>query len=177
MAVVLRLARDRAWVPGLPAAVSWLLLFGYQWAFYFSYRGHQHTVFSYYSGVVGDGFLIPAVNIAAFVMLRQLASDIPWKRLPAYMILGFATATAAFLVQAKLDLVNWSMPVAFHWSDVGQFHFFVMSAEVTYLYLALVTAVNNWSLLRHDSTARRAFAAGWAGLAFFAASLAADYVH
>jgi hypothetical protein len=173
---VLRLARDRAWVPGLPAAVSWLLLFGYQWAFYFSYRGHQHTVFSYYSGVLGDGFLIPAVNIAAFVMLRQLAPGIPWKRLPVYLVLGFATAAAAFLVQAKLDLVNWSMPVAFHWSDVGQFHFFVMSAEVTYLYLVLVTAVNNWSVLRRDLTALKAFAAGWAGLALFAASLAADYV-
>ena len=123
--------RDRAWVPGLPAAVSWLLLFGYQWAFYFSYRGQQHTVFSYYSGVVGDGFLIPAVNIAAFVMLRQLASGIPWKRVPVFMILGFATATA----------------------------------------------VNNWSLLRRDSTALKAFAAGWAGLALFAASLTAHYVH
>jgi hypothetical protein len=63
-------------------------------------------------------------------MLRQLVSGIQWKRLPVYMILGFATATAAFLVQARLDLVNWSMPVAFHWSDVAQFHFFVMSAEV-----------------------------------------------
>jgi hypothetical protein len=93
-----------------------------------------------------------------------------------YVILGFATATAAFLVQAKLDLVNWSMPVAFHWSDVGQFHFFVMSAEVTYLYLVLATAVNNWSILRRDSTALKAFVAGWAGLALFAASLAADYI-
>jgi len=177
VAAVLRLARDRAWVPGLPAAVSWLLLFGYQWAFYFSYRGHQHTVFFYYSGVVGDGFLIPAVNIAAFVMLRQLTPGIPWRRLPVYTVLGFATATAAFLVQARLDLVNWSMPVAFHWSVVGQFHFFVMSAEVTYLYLVLATAINNWSLVRRDSTALKAFAAGWAGLALFAASLAADYIH
>jgi hypothetical protein len=174
---VLRLARDRAWVPALPAAVSWLLLFGYQWAFYFTYRGHQHTVFSYYSGVLGDGFLIPAVNISAFVMLRQLGPGIPWKRLPVYIVLGFATAAAAFLVQARLDLVNWSMPVAFHWSDVGQFHYFVMSAEVTYLYLVLATAVNNWSRMHNDSIARRAFVAGWAGLALFAASLAADYIH
>jgi hypothetical protein len=177
VAAVLRLARDRAWVPGLPAAVSWLLLFGYQWAFYFTYRGHQHTVFSYYSGVLGDGLLIPAVNVSAFVLLRQLSPGVPWRRLPVYMVLGIATATAAFLMQARLDLVNWSMPVAFHWSDVGQFHFFVMSAEVTYLYLVLATAVNNWSLLRQDSMAFKAFLIGWVGLASFAASLAFDYIH
>jgi hypothetical protein len=176
VAAVLRLARDRAWVPAAPAAVSWLVLFGYQWAFYFAYRGHQHTVFSYYSGVLGDGLLIPAVNICAFVMLRQVSQGIPWRRLPVYTVLGFATATAAFLIQARLDLVNWSMPVAFHWSEVGQFHFFVMSAEVTYLYLVLSTAINNWYLMRPDSIALKAFAAGWIGLALFAGTLTADYI-
>jgi hypothetical protein len=125
--------------------------------------------------VLGDGILIPAVNLSAFVLLRQLGTGIPWSRLPIYVLLGFATATAAFLMQARLDLVNWSMPMAFHWSDIGQFHFFVMAAEVAYLYLVLATAINNWSHLRQDSVAMRAFAAGWVGLALFAASLAADY--
>jgi hypothetical protein len=175
VAAVFRLARDRAWVPALPAAISWLFLFGYQWAFYFTYHGHLHTVFAYYSGVLGDGILIPAVNVSAFVLLRQLAPGIPWKRLPIYLLLGFATATAAFLMQARLGMVNWSMPIAFRWSDIGQFHFFVMAGEVTYLYLVLATAINNWSQVRQDSVAWKAFAVGWVGLALFAASLAADY--
>lgn len=176
MAAVIRLARDRAWVPVLPAAVSWLFLFGYQWAFYFGYHGHLHTVFAYYSGVLGDGILIPGVNVSAFVLLRQLAPGIPWRRLPVYLMLGFATATAAFLVQARLDLVNWSMPIAFHWNDIGQFHFFVMAGEVTFLYVALATATNNWSQLRQDSLAAKAFAIGLVGLALFACTLAADYI-
>jgi hypothetical protein len=175
VAAVIRLARDRAWVPALPAAVSWLFLFGYQWAFFFTYHGHLHTVFAYYSGVLGDGILIPAVNVSGFVVLRQLSAGVPWKRLPIYILLGVATAAAAFLTQARLDLVNWSMPIAFHWSDIGQFHFFVMSGEVAFLYLVLATAINNWSQLKQDQAARRAFAMGWAGLALFAASLAADF--
>jgi hypothetical protein len=161
----------------VPAVVSWVLLFGYQWAFSLSYKGHEHTVFSYYSGVLGDGLLIPVVNVAAFLVLRQLAADIPWKRLPLYVLLGLVTTMTAFLVQAQLDLVNWSMPIPFQWSDVGQFHFLVMWTELAYLYLVLATAVNSWSLLRRDLAAWRAFWSALLGVALFALTLAADYIH
>jgi hypothetical protein len=177
MVAVVRLARDRVWPPIVPAALSWSLLFGYQWAFYLSYKGHQPTVFAYYSGVLGDGLLIPAVNVACFLVLRHLALSIPWRRLPLYVMLGLVTALSAFLMQGKLDWVNWSMPSPFHWSEVGQFHFLVMWAEISYLYIVLATAVNNWSELRRDSSAWRGFWAGWVGLALFAGTLAADYIH
>jgi hypothetical protein len=177
MVAVVRRARDHAWLPVVPALVSWVLLFGYQWAFSLTYRGHQHTVFAYYSGVLGDGLFIPAVNVAAFIVLRQLAPDIQWKRLPLYVLLGLVTAMTAFLVQAGLDLVNWSMPTPFHWSDVGDFHFPVMWAELSYLYLALATAVNNWRDLRRDAMAWRTFWLGLLGLALFFGSLVADYIH
>src|ERR1700674_3997594 len=177
MVAVVRRARDHAWLPLLPALVSWALLFGYQWAFSLEYKAHQHPVFSYYSGVLGDGLFIPAVNVAGFIVLRQLAAGIPWKRLPVYMVLGLVTAMTAFLVQARLDFVNWSMPIPFHWSDVGQFHFLVMWAEFAYLYLVMATAVNNWSRLRRDLAAWRGFRSGPFGVALFAATLAADYIH
>ena len=164
-------------MPVIPAALSWALLFGYQWAFYFAYRGHQPTVFNYYSGVVGDGLLIPAVNVAGFVMLRQLSPFIPWRRLPLYVLLGFTTAMAAFLIQARLNWVNWSMPMPYQWSDVGQFHFFVMWAEMSYLYLVFATAINNWRMLWSDTYALRSFAIGWVAVALFSATLAMDYIH
>ena len=153
------------------------MLFGYQWAFYLVYRGHQATVFSYYSGVVGDGLLIPAVNVAGFVLLRQLPVGVPWRRWPVYGLLGLTTAAAVYLVQANLALVNWSMPAPFQWSDVGQFHFFVLATEMSYLYLVLVTALTNWRELKADSAARRSFAIGWIGVGLFFVSLAADYLH
>ena len=177
MVAVLRLARERAWVPIVPAVVSWSLLFGYQWAFYFAYHGQQPTVFNYYSGVLGDGFFIPAVNVAGFVMLRQLSYAIPWRRLPLYVLLGFMTALGAFLMQAHLNWVNWSMPTPFRWSDVGQFHFFVMWAEMSFLYLVLATAINNWRALWADANAWRSFTMGWVAIAMFSATLAADYIH
>ena len=175
MAAVVRLARERAWWPVAPAAISWLLLFGYQWAFYLAYRGDQHTVFSYFSGVLGDGLFIPALNVAGVGLLRRLRPFIPWRRLPLYALLGLATAVAAFLAQGGLDLVNWSMPSDYRWSAVGQFHFLVMWSEMSFLYLVLATAVNNWSRLRQDIAGWRAFMCAWVGVALFAASLAMDY--
>jgi hypothetical protein len=177
MEAVLRLARERAWASVLPATISWSMLFGYQWAFYYAYSGHQRTVFSYYSGVLGDGLIIPAINVAGFVLMRQLPAGIPWRRLPIYALLGVATAIAVYLTQARLDLVNWSMPSPFQWSDVGQFHFVVLAAEMAYLYVVLATALNSWKDLAVDPVARRSFAAGWVGVALFATSLAADYIH
>ena len=177
MAAVIRLARERVWLPILPAAVSWAMLFGYQWAFYLTYRGHQATVFSYYSGVVGDGLLIPVVNVAGFVLLRQLPVGIPWKRWPLYGLLGLTTAATVYLFQAGHDLVNWSMPIPYQWSDVGQFHFFVLASEMSYLYLVLATALTNWDELLADSSSRRTFALGWVGVALFFATLAVDYIH
>lgn len=175
MAAVLRLTRDRAWLPVVPIAISWALLFGYQWAFFLSYRGAQPTVFSYYSGVLGDGIFLPALNLSAYSVLRQLGACVRWRRLPLYLGLGLMTTLAAFQVQAGLDLVNWSMPTPFHWSAVGRVHFLVMWGELSYLYLALATAVNTWDRLRADSTAWRSFCAAWLGVALFAASLVADY--
>src|SRR5258708_40076648 len=113
MVAVVRRARDHAFVPIVPAIVSWALLFGYQWAFTVSYRGHQQTVFAYHSGGLGDGVLIPAVNVAGFMVLRHLAASIQWRRLPLYALLGLVTAATAFLVQASLDLVHWSMPLPY----------------------------------------------------------------
>ena len=175
MAAVVRLARDRPWWPLLAAAISWAFLFGYQWAFYYSYRGGQHTVFWYFSGVLGDGLFIPALNVAGVAMLRRLKPCIAWGRLPLYALLGLATATAAFLAQAGLDLVNWSMPISYRWSPVGQFHFLAMWAEMTFLYLVLATATNNWARLRQDAIGWRAFMVGGLGVALFATTVAIDY--
>jgi hypothetical protein len=175
MAAVVRLARDRPWWPLVAAAISWASLFGYQWAFFYFYRGGQHTVFWYFSGVLGDGLFIPALNVAGVAVLRRLKTCIAWRRLPLYALLGLATATAAFLAQAGLDLVNWSMPISYRWSSVGQFHFLVMWAEMTFLYLVLATGTNNWARLRQDAIGWRSFMIGLLGVALFATTVAIDY--
>ena len=177
MAAALRLARER--LGGailLPAFASWMLLFGYQWLFFTQYHGGQSTVFSYLSGVVGDGVVLPVANIGAFIVLRQMSGYIAWRRLPLYIALGFITTFAAFLCQAGLEIVNWSMPRAYVWSAVGQLHFVVMWAELAYLYVAMAVSINNWSVLRADALAWRSYLAGWVALVLFALTVVGDVI-
>jgi hypothetical protein len=177
MVDALRLARERIGLPiVVPAVISWALLFGYQWAFYLTYHGSQPTVFSYMSGIIGDGVLIPTVNLGAFILLRQLWPNTRWQRLPLYVGLALLTTFACFLAQAGLGVVNWSMPSPYHWSPVGRFHFMVMWSEITYLYVAMSVAINNWSLLRSDGLAWRSFWVGWLALGLFGVSLVTDVV-
>src|SRR5258708_39906479 len=111
MLAAIRLAGDRIGLPIIvPAVLSWPFLFGYQWPFVLTYHGTQPTVFSYYSGIIGDGVLIPAANLGAYVVVRRLWPNVRWQRLPLYVALGLITAFAAFLAQAGLGVVNWSMP-------------------------------------------------------------------
>jgi hypothetical protein len=152
------------------------MLFGYQWAFFVDYHGGQRTVFSYLSGVIGDGVLIPVANIGAFLVLRQMWPYMRWRRLPLYLALGFITAFGAFLAQAGLGIVNWSMPAPYVWSAVGQFHFFVMWSELAFLYVAFAVALNNWDALRADSLAWRSFCFGWLALALFGLTVAGDVI-
>ena len=175
MVDAIRLARRQLglWMV-TPAVLSWAGLFGYQWAFSLSYNGAMPTVFNYFSGVLGDGILIPAANVFAYSLLRQMRPVIRWQRLPLYAALGFITAYAAFIAQAGLGAANWSMPAPYQWSSVGQIHFFVLWAEVSYLYVAFAVAMNNWSILRSDWVAWRSFWTAWLSMGLFALSLAMD---
>jgi len=177
MADAIRLARERVGVSiVVPAILSWLLLFGYQWAFFLHYHGLQRTVFSYLSGVIGDGVLIPIANVGAFLVLREMSPYIRWRRVPLYISLGFITAFACFLAQGGLQIVNWSMPSPFVWSPVGQFHFFVMWSELSFLYIAMAVSVNNWRALRTDRLAWRSYLIGWAALGLFGLTVLGDVV-
>src|SRR5260370_39922241 len=115
-AAVVRFARDRTWWPLVPAALSWTFLFGYQWAFYLAYTGDQHTVFSYASGVLGDGLFIPALNVAGVAVMRSVKPYVPWRGLALLRPLGFAPGMSGFLVRAGVDLTQLSEPGSFWWS-------------------------------------------------------------
>jgi hypothetical protein len=88
---------------------------------------------SYTSAVIGDGILIPLVNV---FMTSQLAL---WRRRPNVReiggpVLGGALITAAaHLYQATQNLRNWTMTQPWDWTPLGYYHALFMWAEISFV--------------------------------------------
>ena len=94
---------------------------------------HYRTTLSYTSAVVGDGLLIPMVNV---FMTSQLAF---WRRRPglseiALSVLGGALVTGfVHVYQAVNDLRNWTMTAPFEWTPLGYYHAAFMWTEISFV--------------------------------------------
>ncbi len=93
---------------------------------------HQYrATLSYTSAIVGDGVLIPLVNV---FMSSQL---LVWRRRPSLAEVGMSVLAgglltgAVHLYQAVNNLRNWAMPQPFEWTPIGYYHAAFMWAEFT----------------------------------------------
>ena len=80
-------------------------------------------------------------------------------------------AAAAWIALRSLGAIP-----PFVWSAVGQFHFFVMWSELSFLYVAMAVSINNWRVLRADLLAWRSYCIGWTALALFGLTLLGDVI-
>jgi hypothetical protein len=105
---------------------------------YLNWRGdplvHEYrSTLSYTSAVVGDGILIPLVNV---FITGQLAL---WRRRPAISelalsVLGAGLVTGSVHVyQAVNDLRNWAMPAPWEWTPIGYYHAAFMWTEISFV--------------------------------------------
>ena len=126
---------------------------------YLNWRGdpivHEYrSTLSYTSAIVGDGILIPLVNV---FMTSQL---VLWRRHPhpselALSVLGGAAATGVVhLYQAVNGLRNWTMTAPFDWTPLGYYHAAFMWAEISFVVffwgqVGLVARDNPRAVLSH----------------------------
>lgn len=88
---------------------------------------------SYASAIVGDGILIPLVNV---FMTSQL---VEWRRRPnlaeivAALLASGIITLGAHLYQALNALLNWTMVKPFEWTALGYYHGAFMFAEISFV--------------------------------------------
>ena len=109
---------------------------------------------SYTSAVIGDGILIPMVNV---FITSQLAV---WRRrarvseIALSILAGFLVTGLVHLYQAVNALVNWTMTAPFQWTTLGWYHFAFMWAEISFVLffwgqVGLVARDNPRAILSH----------------------------
>ena len=119
---------------------------------------------TFISSIVGDGVLLPIVNmvIVAFLLReRGLISAGVWG---ISLFLGLCVTAYFHIVQAVRGLVNWTMPTPWHWNILGVWHAIYMFSVATlvsmfFVVVALAAAAGHspWLSLGIVSTGIGAF--------------------
>jgi hypothetical protein len=128
---------------------------------------------SYVSSIVGDGLLLPVVNmlvVSALLAHSDLLSTGVWA---VAIVLGVAVTAYFHIVQAVRGLVNWTMPEPWHWNVLGVWHAAYMFTVATLLSLFYVVVIVG--LARGDGVPLWQVAAVTAGIVAFFVLLRMDY--
>jgi len=123
------------------------------------------TTLTYPSAIVGDGLVLPLVNMAATAFLLQERAWWTRKMFSGALLLGLGVTLAFHVDQAVNGIVNWSMPTPWHWNLLGAYHAAYMLAVAALLGAFLLSVVG-----ATRRTGRLPGAAGWValgGLVFF----------
>lgn len=94
----------------------------------------------YVSSILGDGIILPIVNMAAISFLVG-NKELGRIRVVWALIFG-AVITAYFhIAQALQGLANWSMPKPWEWNFLGYFHALYMFAVASFLCLFYIVFI------------------------------------
>ncbi len=125
------------------------------------------------SSIVGDGILLPLVNMLVVSALRLRPALVGRREIAIAVVLGIVVTVYFHVVQAARGLVNWAMPRPWRWNLLGVWHAAYMLTVSTLLALFYVVVID--SVRAHDAMVRDAVVVT-AGIALFFLLLRLDYV-
>lgn len=135
---------------------------------------HQfRTALTYKSAILGDGLLLPIVNmIAASFLLGNW--HLVQKKTLQLAVAGGVVITAWFHInQALGGIVNWAMPAPWHWNILGVWHMLYMFFVASFLSLFYLVAVK---YVREEKEIPLSVLAVSLGMIVFFALLRLDYI-
>lgn len=125
--------------------------------------------------MVGDGVILPILNILVYLLLRELKVRLSWGKVWTFLILGLVTTILVHYAQASNGLTNWAMPEPFFWSGVGRFHFFFMWFEFSLLFLTLAETARRTKDVYRNYRRMSLFGLSWLAIGVFLATFILDY--
>lgn len=164
-------------------AITLFFSFGVQSFFYLWYKKYhpefikkQKYVFQYISGVVGDGLLVPLVNIFAVSTFDHI------KTFSITGLIIFLTFLGGFLVtyffhysQQRFNLTNWTMPKKGVWNLLGLYHAAFMFFESSFLIFTLLIFFQNVRVFGVNAIPNKSMLYAVFVLVIFLLSMIIDY--
>lgn len=99
----------------------------------------QRTLLNYYTGYVGDGMILPVLNVLIFLLLASISFKPGAFLIISSLAIGLIADIFTHYLQGKKALTNWSMPKPFEWNFVGYWHMVSFPVQIGYISLFLIT--------------------------------------
>ncbi len=117
---------------------NWLV----QLAYYFYKKrrgpnvfGSHRTLLDYYTGYIGDGMILPVLNVLIYLLLVSINFK-PGALLVIFSLaIGVITDVVLHYFQGKKELTNWSMSKPYKWNFAGYWHMVSFPIQIGYISL------------------------------------------
>jgi len=97
---------------------------------------------TFISSILGDGIILPVVSMLAVSFLLNNKEFVNKLTIILGLISGLLITIYFHAVQGIEKLVNWSMPVPWHWNFLGLWHAIYMFSVTSLLSLYLIVMIN-----------------------------------
>jgi len=130
------------------------------------------STLTYSSAILGDGLVLPIVNMIATSWLIKERAAIKRSTVRTAVLLGLAMTVYIHIDQAVNEVVNWAMPTPWHWNSLGVGHALYMLTVTSFLSLFLLVVVR---ATRRDAAVPREAVWALLGIIVFLGLLRLDY--
>jgi len=129
--------------------ITFFFSFGVQSLGYLWYKFIDHElikchkcVIHYTSGMIGDGILVPLINVICVLTIYSLNQTIHnYSLWPVAFLIGVIVTFIFHYYQQKLKLTNWTMPEVGRWNLLGIYHATFMTFETSFLAFTLLVII------------------------------------
>lgn len=107
----------------------------------------QRTLLDYKTGYLGDGVIVPLINILIYYVIIKTGYRLQVYELVFAFTLALLIDILAHYLQGRLKLTNWSMPEPFRWNFAGHWHMVSFPIQITYILLYYYIVILYWNTL------------------------------
>ena len=133
-----------------------------------NFRGSLNFI----SSIFGDGIILPVVNMLVVSFLLNNKEFVNRLTIICGLICGLLITIYFHAVQGIEELVNWSMPIPWHWNFFGFWHAIYMLSVSSLLSLYLIVMIN---YIRKNKKIHKEFIFIILGIIIFFVLLKLDY--